>query len=329
MTIEQATKIKINCLDCFCSTLISKEIFFVWFKQFKNIICTPYLIFLFFVSGIFSIFFVFWISFGYQNGINNFAPNKPVSVSIMQSGKMQKVQLKPLANMVQHTDLIGTSDQPTIDGGIINAADGLAVNHFFDTSASIKQASHISPVIHQTSQTTQIINETEDVKINSIKEEEKWATSKKVKQLLQAAAQEGKLDYVLRRIDEKGLPASLATVPMIESNYQTVSTSNKGAAGLWQLMPSIAKDYGISSLDRYHFQLSTTIALDLLDRLHQQFGSWALAFAAYNAGSKRVEIALRKNPKAKSIKELDLPKETKQYVSRIMSINKKLDKVLL
>jgi len=63
--------------------------------------------------------------------------------------------------------------------------------------------------------------------------------------------------------------------------------------------------------------------------LHQQFGSWALAFAAYNAGSKRVELALRKNPKARSIKDLDLPKETKQYVSRIMSINKKLDKVLL
>lgn len=327
MTTEQATKTKFNCLDCFCNTLISKEIFFAWFKQFKDIICTPYLLFLFFVSGVFSIFFVSWISFGYQKGINAFAPNKPVSVSIMQSGKMQKVQLKPLANTAQHTDLVGTSEQPTIDGGIINAADGLAINHFFDTDTPVKLTSSVLPVIHKTSKTAQITNKTEDVQIRAI--EEKWATSKRVKRLLQAAAQEGKLDYVLHKIDEKGLPASLATVPMIESNYQIVSTSNKGAAGLWQLMPSIAKDYGISSLDRYHFQLSTTIALDLLDRLHQQFGSWALAFAAYNAGSKRVELALRKNPKARSIKDLDLPKETKQYVSRIMSINKKLDKVLL
>ena len=86
---------------------------------------------------------MFWISFGYQKGVNVFAPNKPVSVSIMQSGKMQTVQLKPLANAVQHTDLIGTSEQPTIDGGIINAADGLAINYFSNSSTHTKQASHI------------------------------------------------------------------------------------------------------------------------------------------------------------------------------------------
>lgn len=328
MMREPAMKIKSSCLDYFYNRLISKEILFTWFQQQPSA-------FVFFTafSYVVFLFFLLLVSFGYQKGITTFGSHKLASVMLMQSGKMQAVQLKPLAGIVRHTDLVGTSEQPTIDGGIINAADGLAINYFSDFSDSgthAKQVSSSLPVVHQppkTPKNSQIASKTEDVQIRAI--EETWATSKKVKQLLQAAVQEGKLDYVLRKLDEKRLPASLATVPMIESNYQTSSTSNKGAAGLWQLMPSIAKDYGINSLDRYRFQLSTTIALDLLDRLHQQFGSWALAFAAYNAGSKRVEFALRKNPKAKSIKELDLPKETKQYVSRIMSINKKLDKVLL
>ena len=253
--------------------------------------------------------------------------NKPIQTQLMQSGKMKPVVLKQVSGLLQHTDFVGTPEQPTIDGGIVNAADGLVVTSLaIDDRRDDRKNTATLPI----KRIEKIENREQKLQPEiSGAFQDQWATSKRVKQLLQTAAQEGKLDYVLRKIDEKGLPASLATVPMIESNYQAFSTSNKGAAGLWQLMPSIAKDYGISSLDRYHFQLSTTIALDLLNRLHQQFGSWALAFAAYNAGSKRVELSLHKNPKARSIKDLDLPKETKQYVSRIMSINKKLDKVLL
>ena len=247
-------------------------------------------------------------------------------VMIMQSGKMQKVELKPVAGIMQHTDLVGTPESPTVDGGIINAADGLAVN-----LAPENDIQNAHPKLVYQNSVTKTVSKKDIEKTDGKSEDKKehafqdnWATSKRVKVLLQEAAKSGKLDYVLQKIDERGLPASLATIPMIESGYQELAMSKKGAAGLWQLMPATAKDYGINSIDRYQFGASTSVALDLLENLHKQFGSWELALAAYNAGAGRVTFGLHKNPRAKSIQELDLPKETKEYVLRIMNLNQKL-----
>lgn len=240
-------------------------------------------------------------------------PNKPAKVKILQNGQVKPVVLKPVKGLAQHTDFVGTPDNPTFDGGIINAADGLAVNEFkaapIETSIQAK-APAIQPMI-----TT----------VNSKSFQDNWATSNKVKLLLKKAAADGKLDYVLQKTDEKGLPASVATVPMIESAYQENANSPKGAAGVWQLMPVTAKDYGIDKSDRYNLKPATEAALNLLNDLHRQFGNWELAFAAYNAGAERVNKALQQNPKAKSVQELNLPKETKDYVAHIMALNKTLE----
>lgn len=214
--------------------------------------------------------------------------------------------------LLQRTTLIGTEDHPTIDGGVINAADGIPVSHDDFKEAEPKpkatiKATHPAKTIY-----TAPVSVLQD----------NWATSNKVKALLEQAAKGGKLDYVLKKTDEIGLPATMATVPMIESNYQEQALSPKGAAGIWQLMPSLAKDYGLNSQDRYLFLPSTEVALKHLKSLHAQFGSWELALAAYNAGTARVQKALASNPKASSLQELDLPLETKAYVTRIMNLNK-------
>jgi membrane-bound lytic murein transglycosylase D len=148
-----------------------------------------------------------------------------------------------------------------------------------------------------------------------------YTTNEKVKRILINAAESGKLDYVLKKADQMGLPASTAIIPMVESQYQTDAVSPKGAAGAWQLMPSVAKDYGISNQDRFQFTASTDAALKLINSLHNQFNNWDLSFAAYNAGSKRIMDALHKNPSAQNVNDLDVPKETKEYVSRIKNIN--------
>ena len=124
----------------------------------------------------------------------------------------------------------------------------------------------------------------------------------------------------MKKSDEMQLPASVALIPLIESGYQNV-VSPKGAAGVWQLMPAVAHDYGITPAERFQFEPATDTALKLLRQLHQKFGSWELAFAAYNAGATRVETALHQQPKATSIQELNLPIETQQYVKKIMQIN--------
>ncbi len=222
--------------------------------------------------------------------------------------------------LLVHTDYVGTEDHPTIDGGIINDVSGVPVNHddpVIPLKNSLKQQSATNIQINE-----QISKVNLQQSTNSF--QDSWATDIRVKKLLMLAAQQGKLDYVLKKSDQMGLPASVAVVPIVESHYNPNAISPKGAAGAWQLMPSTARDYGLSKNERFDFASATDAALKLLNQLHQQFGNWELAFAAYNAGSQRVQEALKKNPSARSIDDLDLPQETKTYVKRMSGFNKTL-----
>lgn len=141
------------------------------------------------------------------------------------------------------------------------------------------------------------------------------------KKLVKEKNKQDKVAYVLTKTKELGLPSTLAAVPVVESNYKNQTVSSKGAAGEWQLMPAIAKQYGISTQARFNFYSSTQVALHYLKDLHAQFGSWPLALAAYNAGEFRVLHALHKNPNTTDVSQLDLPYQTKQYVAKIMRLN--------
>jgi hypothetical protein len=84
-----------------------------------------------------------------------------------------------------------------------------------------------------------------------------------------------------------GVPEGLLkAVAGAESSYQPGVVSGAGAEGLMQLMPSVA-----SSLDVNPFNPGQSIsgAARLLSSYHEQFGSWPLALAAYNAGPGAVE----------------------------------------
>jgi hypothetical protein len=133
--------------------------------------------------------------------------------------------------------------------------------------------------------------------------------------ILKTDAQKNQYIYVLRRLDELQLPPELALLPILESKYNPYAISPKGAAGVWQLMPSTARSYGILNHQRFELEPATNVALLFLKELHSQFGSWELAIAAYNAGSKRVHDALLAKPSAKHVAQLRLPQATKQYVS--------------
>lgn len=221
--------------------------------------------------------------------------------------------LKAVATL-QHTAWVGTADHPTINGGMINAADGMPI-------------SHNAPVI----KATPAFGQSSSIAKQSIVPIQKgfddsWATSQRVKNFLKEAASEGKLDYVLNKSDEMALPASVSIVPMIESDYKSNAISSKGAGGPWQIMPATASGLGITSEQRFQWEPATQAALNYLNQLHKEFGNWNLAFAAYNAGPFRVQEALQKNPHAASLEELDLPLETKQYVIHMQEINDMLVK---
>lgn len=97
----------------------------------------------------------------------------------------------------------------------------------------------------------------------------------------------------------RGLPPSLRYLPLIESGYAPGVTSGARAVGLWQLMAPTARGLGLEVTplvdERRHIVKSTEAALEYLDALHREFGSWFLALAAYNSGPTRVRSILRRH----------------------------------
>ena len=123
-----------------------------------------------------------------------------------------------------------------------------------------------------------------------------------------------------KRLKEMGLPDDLKYVTITESALRPEAVSSSGAGGIWQFIPSTGERYGMRknrSIDeRFDFFKATEGALSYLRSLHEEFNSWLLAMAAYNAGENRVrkEIDLQKT---RNYFYLDLPLETERYVYKI------------
>jgi len=136
------------------------------------------------------------------------------------------------------------------------------------------------------------------------------------------------LFHILNRLEQAGMPAELALLPVVESAFDPFATSPVGAAGIWQVMPGTAADAGLDQDwwydGRRDIIASTEAALDYLDQLHNRFdGDWFLALAAYNAGHARVRRAIRRNRdtgKPVDFWHLLLPAETRSYVPKLIAL---------
>lgn len=135
------------------------------------------------------------------------------------------------------------------------------------------------------------------------------------------------LHHTVTEAERRGIPTELALLPIIESSYDPSATSNAAAAGLWQFIPSTGRIYGLNQSTTYDGRRdiieSTRAAYDFLTSLYNQFGSWELALAAYNAGPGRVQRAIDANRNAglpTDYWSLRLPTETMNYVPRFMAV---------
>src|SRR5208337_4435733 len=92
-------------------------------------------------------------------------------------------------------------------------------------------------------------------------------------------------------VTEKDLPRELRFLPAVESGFQALAVSPRGAVGLWQLMRNTASPYGLRMDqwvdERRDFMRSTEASLAKLEDNYVQFGDWCLALAAYNCGVGR------------------------------------------
>jgi membrane-bound lytic murein transglycosylase D len=141
------------------------------------------------------------------------------------------------------------------------------------------------------------------------------------------------LFHILARVEERGLPAELALLPVVESGFDPFASSPAGAAGIWQFMPATASHLGLRQdwwFDaRRDIVAATEAALDYLAELRGRFeGDWLLALGAYNAGRARINAAIRRNlgqGRPTDFWSLALPRETRRYVPKLIALRAVID----
>ena len=137
------------------------------------------------------------------------------------------------------------------------------------------------------------------------------------------------LYYVLQEIEKAGIPAEIALLPVVESAYQPFAYSHAAASGIWQFIPTTGRAYGLKQNwwydGRRDLVESTRAGIAYLKKLHNQFGDWKLALAAYNTGENRVAREIRRNRRRglpTTFWHLNLPNETRQYVPKLLAVKK-------
>lgn len=128
------------------------------------------------------------------------------------------------------------------------------------------------------------------------------------------------------KLDKAGLPRDLVYLSMIESGYATHAYSRAAAVGLWQFITPTATEWGMRVDwwvdERRDPEVSTDAAIAFLGYLNKKFGSWHLAWAAYNGGPGRVDRAVARHG-TKDFWKLSragaFPDETDNYVPKLIA----------
>jgi membrane-bound lytic murein transglycosylase D len=138
------------------------------------------------------------------------------------------------------------------------------------------------------------------------------------------------LFHIVGALEERGMPADFALLPIVESAFDPFAYSHGRAAGLWQIIPGTGRRLGLEQdwwFDARRDVLdSTRAALDYLEYLHDRFdGDWLLAVAGYNSGEGNVARALRRAREQGATTDFwgiqrYLPAETRTYVPRLLAI---------
>jgi len=136
------------------------------------------------------------------------------------------------------------------------------------------------------------------------------------------------LHYIVTQVEQRGMPSEIALLPIVESAFQPYAYSSGRAAGIWQFIPNTGRRWGLKLNwwydGRRDIVASTRAALDYLEYLHNTFdGDWLLALAAYNSGEGTVLKAIHINQrrhKPTDYWSLRLPRETEQYVPRLLAL---------
>lgn len=133
---------------------------------------------------------------------------------------------------------------------------------------------------------------------------------------------------MVRVLEEYNLPKDLVYLSMIESGFNPRAYSRAKASGPWQFIKGTGKLYGLQVNhwvdERRDPEKATDAAARHLRDLYQQFGDWYLVAAAYNAGPRKVEGAIRRKGSRDFWQLIEgrhryLRAETRNYVPKLLA----------
>lgn len=137
-------------------------------------------------------------------------------------------------------------------------------------------------------------------------------------------------EMISTKLAEREMPQDLIYLAMIESGFNPKAKSPAAAGGLWQFISETGRRYGLTVNrrvdERNQPDKATDAALSYLSDLHDRFGSWYLAAAAYNTGENRVGRIMRETTGSERGTDEDyyaianrLPRETRDYVPKMIA----------
>lgn len=133
-------------------------------------------------------------------------------------------------------------------------------------------------------------------------------------------------EMIRRRLREAEMPEDLLYLAMIESGMNPNAYSRAHAVGLWQFIKGTGRRYDLEIgywLDERRDPFKATdAAVAHLGDLYDEFGSWYLAAAAYNAGSGRVSRGIKRTGSTDFWDLSDarvLRRETRNYVPKLIA----------
>jgi membrane-bound lytic murein transglycosylase D len=134
------------------------------------------------------------------------------------------------------------------------------------------------------------------------------------------------LPHIREVFQQEGIPQDLAYLALVESAFKTNALSRAKAKGIFQFIPATGKRFGLRQDwwvdERSDPRKATRAAAAYLKELHEIFGDWHLAMAAYNAGEGRVSRALERTGATDFwtlARVSNLARETRNYVPMILA----------
>ncbi|PIO49146.1 MAG: murein transglycosylase [[Chlorobium] sp. 445] len=128
--------------------------------------------------------------------------------------------------------------------------------------------------------------------------------------------------YIEARLKADSLPDDFKYLAVAESRLMDLR-SPAGAAGIWQIMPDVARSYGlvVNSIvdERYNLEKATSVAIRYLKEAYKKFGNWIMAAASYNMGMSGAKDE-QDYQAEKDYFKLYLNRETARYIFRIAAI---------